>query len=273
MARSFIGGVLLLALGAPAQEPAPDPLDIVRRSVERDWTDFESRKNNTYQERSEFRQYGRTRTAAKVRSETNEILILGGRPYERLTARDDKLLSAREERREQTKLDNELSKRQHESPAEQARYQKERTEERAFIRELPDAFTFRLVKTDTVSNQPAWVIEAQPKPGYRAVHSRAKDFAKVRATIWIEQATYHWVKVDADVLSTISVGFGLLRVAPASSMHFEQTRVNDEIWLPSSMIVRFDARLALLKVLRGEYDIRYSNYRKFQSDSRIVEGQ
>ena len=264
---------MLLALDAQAQEPAPDPLEIVRRSVERDWTDFESRKNYTYQERSEFRQYARSGAAAKVRSETNEILILGGRPYERVTARDDKPLSAREERREQAKLDNELAKRQHESAAEQARYQKERTEERAFIREIPDAFTFRLTGNGFVSNRAAWIIEAQPKPGYHAIHSQAKDFAKVRATIWIEQDTYHWVKVDADVLNTISVKFGLLRVAPGSSMHFDQTRVNDEIWLPSSMLVRFEARLALLKVLRGEYDIRYSDYRKFQSDSKIVEGQ
>ena len=264
---------MLVTLGAPAQEPAPDPLEIVRRSVERDWTDFEGRKNYTYQERSEFHQYARSGAAAKVRSETNEILILGGRPFERLIARDDKPLSAREERREQTKLDHELAKRQHESPAEQSRYQKKRVEERAFIREIPEAFTFRLVKIDTVSNQPAWVIEAQPKLGYRAAHSRAKDFAKVRATIWIEQETYHWAKVEADVLNTISVDFGLLRVAPGSSMHFEQTRVNDEIWLPSSMLVRFEARLALVKLLRGEYDIRYSNYRKFQSDSKIVEGQ
>jgi hypothetical protein len=265
--------VLLVALSAPAQERAPDPLEIVRRSVDRDWTDFESRKNYTYQERSEFRQYAGNGGAAKVRSETNEILILAGRPYERLTARDDKPLPAREERREQTKLDSELAKRQHESPAEQARYRKERTEGRTFIREIPDAFTFRLTGEGAVSNHPAWIIEARPKPGYRAVHLRAKDFARVRATIWIEQATYHWVKVDADVLSTISVGFGLLRIAPGSSMHFEQTRVNDEIWLPSIMLVRFEARLALLKVLRGDYDIRYSDYRKFQSDSKIVEGQ
>lgn len=272
LARNIISG-FVLALSVQAQEPAPDPLEIVRRSVERDWTDFESRKNYTYRERSEFREYVRNGKIAKVRSETNEILILGGRPYERLTARDDKPLAAREERREQSKLDHELAKRLHESAAEQARYQKERTEERAFIREIPDAFTFRLVKTDSVSNQPAWVIEALPKPGYRAVHAQARDFAKVRATLWIEQETYHWVKVDADVLSTISVDFGLLRVAPGSSMHFEQTRVNDEIWLPSSMLVRFQVRLALLKVLRGEYDIRYSDYRKFQSDSKIVEGQ
>jgi len=273
LARSIISALLLVALSAPAQEAAPDPLEIVRRSVDRDWTDFETRKNYTYQEHSEFRQYGRNGATAKVHSETNEMLILEGRPYERLIARDDEPLSPRNERREQAKLDKELAKRQHESPSQKARYQKERTDEREFIREIPDAFTFRLLKTDTVSNQPAWVIDAQPKAGYRAAHSRANDFAKVHATIWIEQATYHWVKVDADVLSTISVGFGLLRVAPGSRMHFEQTRVNDEIWLPSNMLVRFEARLALLKVLRGEYNIRYSDYRKFQSDSKIIEGQ
>jgi hypothetical protein len=272
-ARNIIGGILLLALAAPAQGPAPDPIEIVRRSVERDWTDFESRKNYTYQEHSEFRQYASNGKIASVRSETHEVLILGGRPYERLTARNDKPLAAREERREQSKLDNELAKRQHESPAEQARYQKGRMEERAFIREIPDAFTFHFVGNGAVSNRPAWIIKARPKPGYRAVHAQAKDFAKVRATIWIEQETYHWVKVDADVLNTISVDFGLLRIAPGSSMHFEQTRVNDEIWLPSSMIVHFQARLALLRVLRGEYDIRYSNYRKFQSDSKIIMGQ
>ena len=143
-------------------------------------------------------------------------MIQGGREYERVDDRDEKQEPPREENREQAKIENELAKRKNESPAEQARYLRERTEERTFIREIPDAFAFRLVKTDTVSNQPAWVIEAQPKPGYRAAHSRAKDFAKVRATIWIEQATYHWVKVEADVLSTISGGFGVLRVAPGA---------------------------------------------------------
>lgn len=271
LARSIIAGVLLVARGAPAQEHAPDTLDIVRRSVERDWTDYESRKNYTYDERIEFRQYSRDGRLANSRSETNEILILAGRPYERLTARDDRPLPERETRKQQQKLDEELAKRQHESPGTRARYEKEREEERAFIREIPDAFTFRLVETGAVSNQPAWVIEAQPKLGYRGVHADARNFAKVSAKIWIEQATYHWVKVDAEVLDTISGGLGLLRVARGGTLHFEQTRVNDEIWLPSSILVRFEARLALVKKLRGEFDIRYSNYRKFQSDSKIVE--
>ena len=272
-ARSVLAVAVLAAFSCAAQEPSPDPLEIVRRSVERDWADYESRKNYTYQERTEVREYTRGGRQAKSRSETNDVMILGGRPYELLTARNDRPLQAEEARKQQQKLDKELAKRQQESRAERTRYQKERAEDRAFIREIPDAFTFRLLETSTVSNQPAWVIEAQPKPGYRAVHSQAKNFAKVRAKIWIEQATYHWVKLDAEVLDTISAGFGLLRVAPGGTLHFEQTRVNDEIWLPSSILVRFEARLALVKKLRGEFEARYSNYQKFRSDSKIVEAQ
>ena len=272
-ARSVLAVAFLAAFSSPAQELSPDPLEIVRRSVERDWTDYESRKNYTYQERTEIREYRRGGGQAKSRSETSDVMILGGRPYERLTARNDRTLSADEARKQQQKLDRELAKRQQESPAERTRFQKERAEDRAFIREIPYAFTFRLGETSTVSNQPAWVIEAQPKPGYRAVHSQAKNFAKVRAKIWIEQATYHWVRLDAEVLDTISASFGLLRIAPGGTLHFEQTRVNDEIWLPSSILVRFEARLALVKKLRGEFDARYNNYQKFQSDSKIVEEQ
>lgn len=253
-----------------AQERAPDAIEIIRRSVDRDWTDYDSRKNYTYQQRTELRQYSRDGALASIRSETHEVMILGGRPYERLTARNDRPLATRDARKEQEKLDRELIKRQHESPAARARLTRERAEDRAFIREIPDAFTFRLLENTTIGNQPAWVIEAEPKPGYRPAHSQAKNFAKLRATIWIEQATYHWVKVDAQALDTISAGFGMLRVAPGGTLHFEQARVNDEIWLPSAILVRFEARLALVKKLRGEIDVRYSEYRKFQSDSKIV---
>jgi hypothetical protein len=49
--------------------------------------------------------------------------------------------------------------------------------------------------------------------------------------------------------------------------------VNAEIWLPSRVLIHADARLALIKKLRAEIDIHYSDYRKFQSDSQILEAR
>src|SRR5260370_459391 len=258
----------LLYTGAGLQ--AQDALDIVRRSVERDWTDYGSVKDYTYQERTEFRQYAKDGKLSGKRNETHEILILGQRPYERLIARNGQPLSEDETRKERQKLNREAAKREHESGAQRAKYEEKRSEERQFIREIPDAFTFRLDGAETVSNQPAWVIVAEPKSGYRAVHSDAKIFSKVRARIWIEQATYHWVKLEALVLETLWFRSGVIRVAPGGTLNFQQTRVNDEIWLPSSILVRADARVALVKKVRAEFDIRYSGYQKFQSDSHIV---
>jgi hypothetical protein len=249
---------------------AQSPYDIVRRSVERDWTDFASRKNYTYEQRSESRRYAKDGKVTSKESETHEILVLEGRRYERQIAREDKPLSERDARRERDKLEREVTKRQHESAAERARWERNRVRDREFVREIPEAFVFRLVGTEAVSGQPAWVIEADPKPGYRPRNSQAKLFAKVRAKIWIEQATYHWVKVDAQVLDTLSFGLGLLRIAPGGTMHFEQVRVNEEVWLPSLVLVRANARLALLQVVRAELELRYSGYQKFQSDTRFV---
>ena len=257
-----------LFLGTALQ--AQDPLEIVRRSVERDWTDYASVKNYTYREHVDFRRYAADGKPSSSRTETHEILILADRPYERLIARDDRPLSEAETRKEQEKLDREGAKREHESAARRAQYEKERAADRQFIREIPDAFTFRLEGVEIVSGQPAWVIDAEPKPGYGAVHPRAKIFSKLRAKIWIEQVTYHWVRVDAQALDALWFALALLRVAPGGTLHFEQTRVNDEIWLPFSIVVRADARLALVKAVRAEFDIRYSGYKKFQSDSHIV---
>lgn len=231
---------------------------------------FASVQNYTYQEHSEFRQFAKDGRLSSSRNETHEILILHQRPYQRLIARDGHPLAEDQARKEQRKLDREDARRERESPAQRAQYQRSLAEERQFIREIPDAFNFRLEGTEAVSGQPAWVIGAEPKPGYRAVSSDARMFARLRAKIWIEQTTYHWVKLDAQVLAPLGFGFGLLRVAAGGTLHFEQTHVNDEIWLPSRILVRADARLALIKKIRAEYDIRYSGYRKFQSDSRLV---
>jgi len=79
--------------------------------------------------------------------------------------------------------------------------------------------------------------------------------------------------MDAEALDTLTFGFGLLRVAPGGTLHFEQVKVNDEIWLPSRALIHADARLALIKKLHAEIDIRYSDYRKFRSDSQVIEAR
>ena len=257
---------LLVASAALAQ----DANEIIRRATDRDFTNFETRKNYTYQERQEVREYNGKGKLIKTEIETHEILILQGQPYEKLIARNDHPLSEKDARKEQKKLDSEVEKRKRQSAAEKAKLEKERLEEQKYLREFTEAFIFKVIGEEAVSGKPAWVISVTPKPGYRPKESDAKIFTKLRGKVWIDKGEYHWVKAEGEAIDTLSFGFFLFRVAPGATVSFEQTSVNGEVWLPSRISVRAEVRIAILKKLRAEVDITYRDYRKFQADSKIV---
>jgi hypothetical protein len=249
---------------------AQDPVEIIRRSLNRDFNNFERLQNYTYQEREENREIDADGRVKKTEVETREILILGGRPYRRVIARDDKPLAEKDIRKEQDKMDRTLAEREKQPAAEKAKQDKARAEGRKFLAELPDAFRFHLAGEETVSGKPAWVIEADPKPDFRPKDTRSKVLAKVRGKVWIEKSEYQWVKAEAEVLDTLSFGMAIFRLGPGGFLKFEQTRVNDEVWLPAHMMIRADARLAYVKKVRAEIEVNYRDYKKFQAESRIV---
>jgi len=264
---------LLCAQTAAAQAASNQDAaaDIIRHSVDRDAYNFERFKNYTFLERMEERRYGRNGGLSSKEIETYEFMVLGDRPYGRLVERDDKPLSAKEARKEQEKLDKEQSKRQRESASDKAKEDKDRAEQRAYLREIPEAFNLTVLGTEQIGGRPVWVIGAQPKRGYKPKLKRAELLTKLRGKIWVDQADYQWVKAEVEVIDPISFGLGLLRLAPGAVLKFEQVRVNEEVWLPSHIGIRADARVAYLRKLREELDITYRDYKKFQADSRIVE--
>jgi hypothetical protein len=112
------------------------------------------------------------------------------------------------------------------------------------------------------------VIDAQPKPGYKPKAKRADLLTKIRGKIWVDQMDYQWVKAEVEVIDAISVGLACSHRAGRHGVRFEQTRVNDEVWLPLRCECRGQRATGVLKEAARELDITYRNYRKFQTDSR-----
>src|ERR1700722_18235326 len=159
---------------------AQDATDIIRRSVERDATNFERFKNYTFLERFEERRYARNGSLSSKEIETYEFMVLGGRPYGKLVERDDKALPEKEARKEQEKVDKESVKRQRESASDKAREDKDRAEERRYLREVPEAFDLTLQGTEQIGGRPMWIIGAQPKPGDKPQEKSAEILAHLR---------------------------------------------------------------------------------------------
>lgn len=59
-------------------------------------------------------------------------------------------------------------------------------------------------------------------------------------------------------------GFGIHR------HRFLWVLLDDKVWLPKRLNIRYDARLALLKHQAGEVEETKYNFKKFQADSRII---
>jgi len=271
--RNLIPALLWGGLAVHAQDP--DPLEIIRRSVERDRLNFERANDYSYVQHTEQRMLDKDGRVSRVESRTYDVIVIDGEPYEKLIAKDGKPLSESEARKEQEKLDRELARRRAERPDQRSRrlseQEKRRREGREFAREIPDAFAFRLAGQDTLEGRPVWVIEAQPKPGHKGKAKRADLLSKFRGRLWIDQQDYQWVRVEAETIAPVRFGWILAKLDPGARMTFEQRRVHGEVWLPSQARMRLDARLAMVRKLRAEVEVTWRDYRKFQADSRITE--
>jgi hypothetical protein len=253
---------------------AQDASEFVRKSVELDQANWLRMKDYTWVARETERHLDSNGKTKSVHTEAWETLVLSGQPHRRMLERDGKALPPDEQRKQQEKLDKAVAKLARETPEQRqhrlADYEKERQKDREFLREIPDLYDFRLEGDAKVDGYDAWVIRATPKPGYRPRHSDAKPLLKIKGKLWIDKTEYQWVRLEAETIDTISFGLFLARLSPGAKLVFEQTRVNDEVWLPKREFTSGSGRLGLLKKITMEQELTWSNYRKFQVESRVV---
>ena len=89
--------------------------------------------------------------------------------------------------------------------------------------------------------------------------------------MWIDDKARDVARLEAHVDSSIKVGGGVVAsLDKGSSFVFEQARMNGEVWLPSYVEVHVAGHALLFVRLKANETDRYTDYKKFQSDSKIV---
>ena len=265
---------LVLAAGCLFPVFAQDAREIVRKSVELDQVNWLRMADYTWTARSLEKHLDSQNHVTSEHEEGWETIILGGEPYRRDLERDGKPLPPAQEKREQEKLDKVAARLQNETPEQKQRrlaeYAKQRRREREFLLEIPNAFNLHREPDEKIDGQDVWVISGVPNPAYHAKSRDGRALLKIRGKMWIEKAGYQWVRLEAQTTATISFGVFLARLNPGARLVFEQARVNDEVWLPKREFLSGSGRIGLLKRLAENDEILWSNYRKFQVDSRVL---
>jgi hypothetical protein len=256
-----------------ARAQTADPQEIMRRAVEKDIFNWQAAKDYTFLERMQEDALGGSGQVKSSKSETHEILVLYGEPFSRRVAKDDKPLSEKEKKKEDEEFEKETRKRENETPEERQKrlqkYEKERQDERAFVREILDAYTFSLIGDEVLNGRTTWVIDGTPRLGFEGKRRESKMLPKIKPRFWIDQQDYSWTKLRAEFTDTVSFGWVVARLHKGSQFEMQQVRVNDEVWLPQRVDVKLDARVALLKGIDENIHVTYKDYRKFRTETKI----
>jgi hypothetical protein len=256
---------LLCVCGAPspgqhAEDSTQDPHAIVVRSIAAQQQAEKARTSYLYETHETSRDLDSSGKVKAQHTTVSEVSYIGGRERHRLLQKDGRPLSPAEAQREQEKIDQAASG----APAAD----RGPGRRREMMQHIPDAFDFKLLADTVVEGCPAYQIAARPRAGYNGKY--ANMLRNVAGTLFIDKQSFEWTHVDAVALSTLSYGLFLARVAKGSHMALEQTRVNDEVWLPKRLAVNVTARIGLVKKLDLDREIVFSGYRKFQVDSRMT---
>jgi len=259
---------------ASGNVPQEQIRELLRQVAEKDMANDQRQRDYTYIEREEERHLDGKGSVKKVESRTSEVLVIYGEQVERRIAKDDKPLSADEAKKEDEKIQKIIDKRKNESEGDRKKRleQEEKRHEdgRKFVKEVADAYNFRLVGSEVLDGHDTWELDAEPRPGYEPQMKEAKFLPKIKGRIWIDKAETQWVKFDIVTTDTISFGVFLARIHKGTRIIVDTTRVNDEVWLPKHVQFHVDVRLALLKNFNVDVEQTFRDYKKFRSESRIT---
>lgn len=251
--------------------------ELFRVVADKDLENDKRLRNYTYIERQvENKLDGKGRVKSNEVT-TYEVVDIYGEQVERLMQKNDKPLSPKDAEKEEAKIQKIIDKRKQESEGDrrkrQEREEKDREENRKFVTEIADAYNFRLVGTELVSGRKTWVIAGEPRAGYVPHLKDAKFLSKFHGRVWIDQADLQLARMDIECLNTISWGLFLARFHKGSRFMLEQTRVNDEVWLPAHLTAKIDVRVGLLKNFDVGLEQTFRDYKKFRTSSKITIGE
>jgi len=207
-------------------------------------------------------------------NKTERVLMIDGSPYNELVAVGGHALSKEQQDAEARKLARERTKRAHESAQDRkrriARYLRERTQDHRMLAEMANAFEYTVAGEEMLEGHKVWVIKSSPKPGYVAHDREGRVLKNMDGGLWIDQATYQWVKAQAHVTRPVSMYGFLAKVKPGTRFELEQAPVSGTLWLPKRFVVT--VRATALGI-RNENSFNEDDFRDYQLQSQDVQAQ
>ena len=207
-----------------------------------------------------------------------EVTPIGDNVVERLISLNGKELSASEQEKEDKRVQKQVEeiikqqqkekqkKEEREARGEKA---KEKNDDDITILDFLRISEITSVRREMFRGHEVIAFDFEPRKGFKA-KNRAEDIInKLAGTIWVDEAAQQIARLEARLTDSFKIGGGVLAsIGSSTAFAFEQEKIDGELWLPSFGEANISARVMLLAKFNRSLERRYSDYKKYQIDSK-----
>lgn len=202
-----------------------------------------------------------------------EVFYIGGDEVRHKVAEDGKPLASDAKKKEDDRFNKEYAKLEDQAAKKSAdpnKQQKEEQQQETQISDVLRAVLFRNARRERFRGQEVIAVDFGPNPGCKPKNLMENVAHKMSGVLWIDEQARDVARMDAYFTASFKIGGGVLAsIEQGTSFVVEQAKVNDEVWLPIYTEVHAGGRVLFFRMKANEID-RYSDYRKFHTDSRIT---
>ncbi|MCY7375583.1 MAG: hypothetical protein LH472_06385 [Pyrinomonadaceae bacterium] len=265
-------------------EPLPDiPTLLSELQANEDKID-EILENYSFTQKSTSRELGKDGILRDKESETVQLSFYKGNRIRRLTEKNDKPLSEKEQADEDknvqkrvAEIEKEIAKKAAKTVSQNSDGTPDGENKRISIAEVLRASRLVNPRRERFRGREVVVFDFEPNPNFDFKNAKSflKFFGKTAGVMWIDEKDKQVARLEASLFDNFKIGGGLLaNLKKGASFALEQDRINDEIWLPSVADINLSVKVLLVKGINVNQTIKSYNYRRFETevkDSKIDE--
>jgi len=223
------------------------------------------------EEETEFESDGR---AKKHEVHEYTFFYLNGDEITTLVKKDGKPLNEAEQKKENEKTQKRIEEHQKRAAKKEAKEEKAKEEGKSDEKDEPGieiflrACQFVNPRRERFRGQDVLVFDFEPNPEFKPHKLVEKVVQKLAGVVWVDEKAHDVARLEAYFTGDMKIGGGLLaNLQKGTSFVFEQSFVNNEVWLPTYMEAHVGVRFLLVKGIKASIVTRYWDYRKFNVET------
>ncbi len=258
----FLAAFLAAALTAAAAEVPNERQDLVRDAVDNYFRSTRLMREFAVTRHTERRELESSGELKSREDWVQRIDFIDGVRVGWTIERDGKPLSAAERARSEQAAKETAAEWKTKTPAEREKTLNKASRDTEYLKEFPHALIFTALPDETIAGRRSMVWALKPKPGYKAKSMGGRVYAGVTGKIWLDYEERQLVRLEAEVFRDVTVGGFLAKIEKGTRFALEQTRVEQGCWLPSHQMIRYGARILMVKGIHRAIDTRYRDWRR-----------